>query len=296
LASRIIRSTGMLLAAVAVFGLSRLTATANPNDTIVWFVLLGLGLSPVMVGATEVIVGNAPVELAGVASGLQSTAMQLSGTLGTAILGAVMSAKISSLLPASWAAAHLPALSPAHLAGVKSAVSVVVAPVTQNTPPRLAAVITQISHDTFVAGMHTAFLVAAAVALAGALIALFHVPAGQPPEPGLLGEVDVPDLVQQAGHLRPGAGPEQEIVALGDDQRDIRRDRDRVGDGVLDAPVEPRRVHDPLPRVPQPPQQRHVAGRIEGVGRAFAVHPVSPSGLPLRGDSIRQTAGADLSR
>ncbi len=32
--------------------------------------------------------------------------------------------------------------------------------------------ITQISHDTFVAGMHTAFLVAAVVALAGAAIAL----------------------------------------------------------------------------------------------------------------------------
>jgi hypothetical protein len=33
-------------------------------------------------------------------------------------------------------------------------------------------VITQISHDTFVAGMHNAFLVAAVVALAGAAIAL----------------------------------------------------------------------------------------------------------------------------
>jgi hypothetical protein len=40
---------------------TELTATANPNDTIVWFILLGLGLSPVMVGATEVIVGNARV-------------------------------------------------------------------------------------------------------------------------------------------------------------------------------------------------------------------------------------------
>ena len=133
---RLPMATGMLLAAVALFGLSRLTATSSPNDTIVWFVLLGLGLSPVMVGATEVIVGNAPVELAGVASGLQSTAMQLGGTLGTAILGAVMSAKISSLLTASWAAARLPALDPAQLAGVKSAVSVGAAPVTQSTPPR----------------------------------------------------------------------------------------------------------------------------------------------------------------
>jgi MFS family permease len=104
--------TGMLLAAVALFGLSRLAATGNPNDTIVWFVLLGLGLSPVMVGATGVIVGNAPVELAVVASGLQSTAMQLGGTLGIAVLGAIMSAKVSSLLPASWTAATCPRGSP----------------------------------------------------------------------------------------------------------------------------------------------------------------------------------------
>jgi EmrB/QacA subfamily drug resistance transporter len=164
--------TGMLLAAVALFGLSRLTATASANDTIVWFILLGLGLSPVMVGATDVIVGNAPVELAGVAGGLQSTAMQVGGTLGTAVLGAVMSARVSSLLPASWHAAHLPALTAAQLSGLKSAVTVGVAPVPRGTPAPIAAAITQISHDTFVSGMHAAFLVAAVVALAGAALAL----------------------------------------------------------------------------------------------------------------------------
>jgi hypothetical protein len=36
----------------------------------------------------------------------------------------------------------------------------------------VARVITDISHATFVSGMHTAFLVAAGVALAGALIGL----------------------------------------------------------------------------------------------------------------------------
>ncbi len=163
---------GMVMAAIALFGLSRLGATGSANDTIAWFVLLGLGLSPVMVGATDVIVGNAPAELAGVAGGLQSTAMQLGGTLGTAVLGAVMSAKISSMLPASWHAAHLPALTTTQLAEVKSAVSVGLAPVTRGTPPQLASAITHISHATFAAGMHNAFLVAAAVALAGAAIAL----------------------------------------------------------------------------------------------------------------------------
>ena len=172
LGPRLPMAAGMLLAAAALAGLSGLGATSSPNDTIVWFVLLGLGLSPVMVGATDVIVGNAPVELAGVASGLQATALQVGGTIGTAVLGAVMAAKISSLLPVSWHAAHLPPLTAGQLAQVKNAVSVGAAPVTRGTPPQVASLLTDLSHATFAAGMHTAFLVAAAVALAGAFLAL----------------------------------------------------------------------------------------------------------------------------
>src|SRR5438132_14164906 len=132
--ARIPLVAGIAMAALAMFGLSHLAASASPNDTIVWFVLMGLGLAPVMVGATDVIVGNAPAELAGVAGGLLSTAMQVGGTFGTAVLGAVMSAKVSSTLPASWHAAHLPALTTTQLAQVKSAVSVGLAPVPSVTP------------------------------------------------------------------------------------------------------------------------------------------------------------------
>jgi EmrB/QacA subfamily drug resistance transporter len=163
---------GMVLSALALYGLSRLGADSDPNSTIVWFICLGLGLSPVMVGATDVIVGNAPLELSGVAGGLQSTAMQLGGTLGTAVLGAVMSAKINNLLPTYWSAGHLPALSGPQLAEVKSAVSVGAAPVPPHASTQLAAAITNATHQTFSGGMHTAFLVAAIVALAGALVAL----------------------------------------------------------------------------------------------------------------------------
>ncbi|HVT70822.1 MAG TPA: MFS transporter [Trebonia sp.] len=172
---------GMLLAAVALFGLSRLSMASGLNDTIVWFALLGLGLSPVMVGATEVIVGNAEVELAGVASGLQSTALQVGGTIGTSVLGAVMSAKVDSLLPARWAAAHLPALSPANLAALKSLTTVGDAPVQKGIPPQVQATITDIVHSTFLSGMTASFLVASVVAVVGALIALLtkkgHAPA-----------------------------------------------------------------------------------------------------------------------
>jgi EmrB/QacA subfamily drug resistance transporter len=163
---------GMLLAAVALFGLSRIGLASSLNDTILWFALLGLGLSPVMVGATEVIVGNAAVELAGVAGGLQSTAMQVGGTIGTAVLGAVMSAKVNSLLPARWAAAHLPSLDASQLAAVKSATTVGAAPVQKGMSPQVAAAITDVTHQTFISGMTASFLVASIVAVGGALVAL----------------------------------------------------------------------------------------------------------------------------
>jgi EmrB/QacA subfamily drug resistance transporter len=51
-------------------------------------------------------------------------------------------------------------------------IGILVAPVTHSTPAQAASVITQISQATFTAGMHNAFLVGAAVALAGAAIAL----------------------------------------------------------------------------------------------------------------------------
>ena len=204
---------GMGLAAVAMLGLSRLGATASPNDTIAWVVLLGLGLSPVMVGATNVIVGNAPAELAGVAGGLQSTAMQLGGALGTAVLGAVMSAKIAAVLPAGWRAAHLPALSAAQLAGLKSAVSVGVAPMPPGTPAPLADLITAVSHATFVSGMSAAFLVAAIVALGGAGIAtLARRP--QPEQLADLVQAEDPATPAEAGDLFP-AGPVS-LPAAGD--------------------------------------------------------------------------------
>jgi EmrB/QacA subfamily drug resistance transporter len=167
---------GMVFAAVALYGLSTISPADGSWGTLWWFMLLGLGLSPVMVGATDIIVGNAPRELAGVASGLQSTSMQLGGTLGTAVLGAVMSSRIADLFPSRWAAAHLPPLTGAASAQAQGAVSVGVAPVPPGTPGPIAQVITGIAHNTFLDGMHSAFLISAIVALAGAFIGLLARP------------------------------------------------------------------------------------------------------------------------
>ncbi|MEU1184097.1 MFS transporter [Streptomyces sp. NPDC005820] len=172
LGPRIPLAGGMAATAIAMYGMSTLDTDTGSAVMSLWFALLGLGLAPVMVGATEVIVGNAPMELSGVAGGLQQAAMQIGGSLGTAVLGAVMASKVDGDLPGNWTAAGLPELTPAQLDQASEAVQVGVAPVTPETPAEVAAKITDVAHDTFISGMSLASLVAAGVAVVAVFVAL----------------------------------------------------------------------------------------------------------------------------
>ncbi|MFG2262546.1 MFS transporter [Streptomyces sp. NPDC048720] len=172
LGPRIPLAGGMAATAIAMYGMSTLKADTGSGLMSVWFALLGFGLAPVMVGATEVIVGNAPMELSGVAGGLQQAAMQIGGSLGTAVLGAVMASRVDSELPGNWADAGLPKLTPEQLDQASEAVQVGVPPVTKGMPEALVAKISGVAHDTFISGMSLASLVAAGVAAFAVLVAL----------------------------------------------------------------------------------------------------------------------------
>ncbi|WUX84055.1 MFS transporter [Streptomyces sp. NBC_01426] len=165
--------SGMVATAVACFGMARLTPDTATLIMSIWFALLGLGLAPVMVGATEVIVGNAPLELSGVAGGLQQAAMQVGGSLGTAVLGAVMAGTVSDSFGDNWIKAQLPPLTPEQLDLAEKGVQVGIAPVPEGVPAEVAQAITTVAHDTFVSGMNTAFTVAGVVAVLAAVVACF---------------------------------------------------------------------------------------------------------------------------
>ncbi|MFF5155955.1 MFS transporter [Streptomyces sp. NPDC000348] len=168
---RIPLAGGMAFTALAMYGMSTLETDTGSAAMSLWFALLGFGLAPVMVGATEVIVGNAPLELSGVAGGLQQAAMQIGGSLGTAVLGAVMASKVDGDLEGNWTKAGLPPLTPEQAGQASEAVQVGVAPVAEGTPPEIAAKITDVAHDTFISGMSLASLVAAGVAAVAVLVA-----------------------------------------------------------------------------------------------------------------------------
>ncbi|EKX61237.1 transporter, major facilitator family protein [Streptomyces ipomoeae 91-03] len=168
---RIPLSGGMALTAIAMYGMSTLETDTGSAVMSLWFALLGLGLAPVMVGATEVIVGNAPLELSGVAGGLQQAAMQIGGSLGTAVLGAVMTSKVDNDLPGNWTNAGLPPLTDTQLTQAAQAVQQGIAPVPEGTPTEIAAKIATVAHDTFISGMGLACLVAAGVATVAVFVA-----------------------------------------------------------------------------------------------------------------------------
>ncbi|WP_329255407.1 MFS transporter [Actinoallomurus sp. NBC_01490] len=163
---------GMVFAAVAFLGLTRIGVEAGFWDMTPWFALLGIGLSPVLVAATDIIVGNAPVALAGVAGGLQQVAMQVGGALGTSVLGAVMTAKVANVLPGHMKDAGLPVPTPAQVDLMKGAISQGVAPVPANTRPEVARLLVRASNLSFIDGMHLAFTVSVGIMFAAALLSL----------------------------------------------------------------------------------------------------------------------------
>lgn len=172
LGPRPILAAGMLFNAAALFGLSRLQVDSPYVHLWPWFVLLGFGFGFVIVSGTEAVVGNAPVELAGVAGGLQQTGMQLGGVLGTTIFGTVMATQVGDVLFAKLTGAGLPAPLARQLDGAKEYVAQGIAPVPKGTPAPLADAITTGSHLAFLSGFTTSLLIGSIISLAAAFGAL----------------------------------------------------------------------------------------------------------------------------
>jgi EmrB/QacA subfamily drug resistance transporter len=173
LGPKITMSAGLLITALAMFLMSRIGMDASFVETGLPFLLLAFGMSPVFVGATEIIVGNAPMELSGAAGGIQQSAMQVGGALGTAILGAVMAGTISDKLGGYLGPVGQAMPAPA-LEGLEKAAAFGTVPpeLTQGLQQQVVEALTNAVRLSFMDGMNTAFVVSTVVALITAGLAL----------------------------------------------------------------------------------------------------------------------------
>ncbi|MEW2167250.1 MFS transporter [Streptomyces sp. NPDC007084] len=118
--------TGTLLLTTGVLLLARLDTASDAVTVGAGFLLLGGGFATVMVTATAVVVRRAPTGSAGVAGGLQQTAMNIGPVLGIAVAATLLTASPgSAFLPLVTAAAICTAgtLLALRLPGHKNTVS-----------------------------------------------------------------------------------------------------------------------------------------------------------------------------
>ncbi|MFF6888513.1 MFS transporter [Streptomyces sp. NPDC012421] len=168
---RLTMPLGMALQGIACF--TMLSWDAHSSYALLWppFVALGLGVGMVMASSSDAIVGNAPVEDAGVAGGLQATALQIGGALGTSVLVSLISSRVGATLTGELTTAGAPAPVAAGLLEAKDAVAMGIAPVSDSMPAALRAAVTEGSHHAFMNGVHTSVLVAGTLCTLGAILA-----------------------------------------------------------------------------------------------------------------------------
>ena len=82
-------SGALVAAAAGLLVLTQVTVTDGLTEILIGSVVISLGLGPVFGLTTEMIVGSAPPEKAGAASGISETAAELGAALGIAVLGSV---------------------------------------------------------------------------------------------------------------------------------------------------------------------------------------------------------------
>jgi EmrB/QacA subfamily drug resistance transporter len=162
---------GLAGVAVALFLLSQATTGTGYIFVAVILTILGASMGTAMAPATDSIMGALPRAKAGVGSAVNDTTRQVGGALGVAILGSLTSTIYRSGIAGSRAVTALPA---AARSGVHDSLGGAVA-----VAGRLGASGQQVilaANHAFVHAMSITAVVAAVVALGGALVALLFLP------------------------------------------------------------------------------------------------------------------------
>ena len=157
---------GLALAAAGLATLSGVGVSDGLAALVTASLVISLGLAPVLTLTTDLIVGSAPPERAGAASGMSETAAELGGALGLAILGSIGVAIYRRAL-----ADGLPAEIPAEMAAIARDTLGGAVAVAGQLPASTGAATLAVARDAFVQGMHLTAAIAAVVALVLAILA-----------------------------------------------------------------------------------------------------------------------------
>ncbi|WP_326653205.1 DHA2 family efflux MFS transporter permease subunit [Streptomyces sp. NBC_01750] len=167
---------GLAVGAGAMVFYSTLEVETSYGIVIIPIILQGIGAVSTFTVTSDTIVNSAPKERSGAAAALATTAAELGGALGMAVLGTILNNRYQHTLT-------LPEGTPASIAAAANDSLGGALEATAAAPGQLASAIVDAADDAFMRGLHSAVLlnvvILGAVAIA-ALITLRHAPASYP--------------------------------------------------------------------------------------------------------------------
>jgi DHA2 family multidrug resistance protein-like MFS transporter len=158
---------GLALSAIGLAILTQVGGTNGLGAVVLGSIIISLGLAPVFSLTTDLIVGSAPPERAGAASGISETASELGGALGISVLGS-----IGVALYRGHIADALPAGVPADATVVARDTLGGAVAVAGQLPAQLGAAVLDVARDAFVHGMQVATTISAVIAVGVAVLAV----------------------------------------------------------------------------------------------------------------------------
>jgi MFS transporter, DHA2 family, multidrug resistance protein len=156
---------GLVLVALGLGILTQVEGTSGLATVVTGAIVFSLGIGPVFILATDLIMGTAPAERAGAASAISETGAEFGGALGIALLGtigtAIYRSGVADAVPAGLPSAAKDAAGDT-LGGALA--------VAESLPNGSGSVLIDAARDAFTQGLHVAAATGAVIAIGIAIM------------------------------------------------------------------------------------------------------------------------------
>jgi EmrB/QacA subfamily drug resistance transporter len=177
-------TTGMILIALGLLLLSRVTVHGTYLNALPAFFLMGSGSGLAFAPCTESVMGSLPLEQAGVGSATNSASLQIGGALGVGVLGSLLNTRYQDRMAPVLSHYPIPKSILSLITGSLGGALAVAAKVGGALGDGLSAV----ARQSFVSGMDLAVTVAAVVVGGAAIVVLAVLPNRAPDRSRLVHE------------------------------------------------------------------------------------------------------------
>ena len=183
LGPKVTMATGLALIAAGLWLVSGITVSTGYSGIVAGMVLLGAGAGLALPTSSGSAVGSVPREHAGIASATNTTAIQVGGAVGVAVVGSLLNTRYSDDITVSVSRAvasgqagaagqHLPHAAMTAIQGSLADALAVAA----RLPGETGQLLAHAARSAFASGVDLGMLAASAVALGGLMIALIWLP------------------------------------------------------------------------------------------------------------------------